>query len=220
MIDKQLIAKIAARFERTGTRFYVRGKLGGDPICEQVVSLGKKNGGLGEVVDVGCGRGQMGLLLLELELATRADGFDWDEDKIAEATRAAGEDARVHFSRGDTRTEAIRPCDTVLMLDVLHYLTDEEQAALVLRAARSARRMVIIRELDPDRGWRSTMTRIQEAITTFFRYNVGARVRIRPIAPITECLKNEGFVVSVEPSWGGTPFANVAILATRESVNQ
>lgn len=213
MIDKALIAKVASRYGRTGTKFYVRGKLGGDPICAQVVDA--SNDGLGEVVDVGCGRGQMGLLLLELGKATRVVGFDWDQDKIDEAIAAAGDDARLRFHKGDTRTEEIPACDTVLMLDVLHYLTDEEQDALVVRAARSARRAVIIRELDPDRGWRSTMTRMQEGITTFFRYNVGDRVRIRPISAVTERLTSQGFTVRVEPSWGNTPFSNVAVLATR-----
>lgn len=212
MIDKPLIAKVAARYARTGTKFYVRGKLGGDPICEQVVGVASE---LGEVVDVGCGRGQMGLLLLELGKATRVLGFDWDKDKIEEATLASGDDARLRFWVGDTRTEEIPACDTVLMLDVLHYLTDEEQDALVVRAAKSARHTIVIRELDPDRGWRSTMTRMQEGITTFFRYNVGARVRIRPISAVTERLTSQGFAVRVEPSWGGTPFANVAVIARR-----
>ncbi len=209
-IDKATIAKVAARYARTGTKFYVRGKLGSDPICAQAAQIAT-----GEVVDVGCGRGQMGLLLLDLGKATRVIGYDWDREKIEEAIAAAEGDERLSFHVGDTRTEEIQPCDTVLMLDVLHYLTDEEQDALVQRAAKSARHAVIVRELDPDRGWRSSMTRAQESVTTFFRYNVGARVHIRPISCITERLTAAGFTVHVEPSWGSTPFANVAIIATR-----
>jgi 2-polyprenyl-3-methyl-5-hydroxy-6-metoxy-1,4-benzoquinol methylase len=212
MIDKDIIARVAARYTRTGTRFYVRGKLGSDPACSQVVELGQKLGGLGEVVDVGCGRGQMLILLHELGLATSGVGFDWDEEKIKEATAAAT--GPLSFRKGDAR-EHIPACDTVLLLDVLHYLTDEEQTQVVDRVASAARRAVVIRELDPDRGWRSTVTRVQEGITTFFRYNVGARVLIRPIAPVVERLEGAGFSVEVLPSWGSTPFANVAIVATR-----
>jgi SAM-dependent methyltransferase len=214
-VDKQIIANVAARYNRTGTRFYVRGKLGSDPVVEQIVTMARSIGGCGHVVDVGCGRGQMGVLLLDLGLATSVSGFDWDEQKINEARAATGGDARLRFWCGDTRTEAVPPCDTVLLVDVLHYLTDDEQAALVERAASAAARAVVIRELDPDRGWRSTLTRLQEGITTFFRYNVGARVRVRPIAPVVKSLTSAGFDVHVEPSWGGTPFANVALVASR-----
>ena len=211
-IEKEAIAAIASRYSRTGTRFYVRGKLGSDPICAQVVEVGKRLGGLGDVVDVGCGRGQMLLLLRHLGLLTSGTGFDWDQPKIAEATAAAGEG--LSFHAGDVR-QRLEACDTVLMLDVLHYLKHEEQDELVDRVAAAARRAVIIRELDPDRGWRSTVTRVQEGITTFFGYNVGERVLIRPIAAVAQRLEAAGFAVEVVPSWGSTPFANVAIMATR-----
>jgi SAM-dependent methyltransferase len=214
-IDKKVIARVAARYPRMGARLYVRGKLDGDPICRQIIALCTAQGGSGHVVDVGCGRGQMGVLLLDLGLATSVHGFDHDADKIGLATAASRRDPRFRFCRGDVRTETIPRCDTALMLDVLHYLTDDEQTALVKRAASAASRMVVIRELDPDRGWRSTVTRVQEGLTTFFGYNVGARVRVRPIAPLVKALADAGFDVSVEPSWGLTPFANVAVIARR-----
>jgi SAM-dependent methyltransferase len=216
-IDKEVIARVAARYPRTGTRVYVRAKLGGDPICEQIIATSRAMGGCGDVVDVGCGRGQMGVLLLDLGLATSVYGFDHDEDKIEQAIAASRGDSRFCFCRGDARTKTIPRCDTALMLDVLHYLTDDEQSALVERAASAASRLVVIRELDPDRGWRSTATRMQEGLTTFFRYNVGARVRIRPIAPVVQTLAHAGFDVKVAPSWRGTPFANVALVACRRA---
>jgi SAM-dependent methyltransferase len=215
-LDPAIVAKVAARYARTASRFYVRGKCGSDPIVAQVIALAERAGGLGEVVDVGCGRGQLGLLLLELGLASRVEGFDWDAPKIEEASAAGGDFGdRARFRRGDTRTEPIAPCDTALLVDVLHYLTDAEQDALVDRAAASARRHVVIRELDPDRGWRSAVTRAQEAVTTLLRYNVGARVAPRPIGAIVERLQSAGFEVRVEPSWGGTPFSNVAVVGER-----
>lgn len=217
VIDKEIIANVAARYGRTGTRIYLRGKLARDPICEQIVTMARFMGGCGHVIDVGCGRGQMGVLLLDLGLATSIYGFDHDADKVKQASVASGGDSRLRFWRGDARTEAIPQCDTALMLDVLHYLTDDEQSALVQRAAAAARRAVLIRELDPDRGWRSAVTRAQEGITTFLRYNLGARVRVRPIAPVVQTLTAAGFDVNVEPSWGGTPFANVALMASRRA---
>jgi SAM-dependent methyltransferase len=216
-MEAATIARVQARYARIGTRFYVRGKLSGDPVCAQVEALARAAGGFASVLDVGCGRGQMGLALLELGLAAQVAGFDWDAEKIEEARSAAStvQDGQARFWRGDTRSEALPDSDAVLLLDVLHYLTADEQIGLVERAARAARRAIVIRELDPDRGWRSAVTRAQEAVTTFARYNVGARVLIRPIAPVVESLHHAGFSVRVEPSWGATPFANVALLATR-----
>ncbi len=98
---------------------------------------------------------------------------------------------------------------------MLHYLTDKQQLEVLERAIQSARKCVIVRELDPDRGLRSATTRVQEAVTTFLGYNVGERVRVLPIASFTEPLERAGFGVRVEPSWGKTPFSNVAVIATR-----
>jgi 2-polyprenyl-3-methyl-5-hydroxy-6-metoxy-1,4-benzoquinol methylase len=210
------IARVAERYSRTGARVFVRAKLRTDPVGDQVVKVAQRmaaNGrthGCGDVVDVGCGRGQMGFVLTEHGLAASVLGFDRDAEKIAEATFAAKGDARFQFLVGDTRTLAIPACDTVLMIDVLHYLTDEQQSSLVLRAARSARGAIVIRELDPDRGWRSAMTRVQEEITTRFGY-----LRTRPITPVVECLRDNGFDVSVEPSWGRTPFSNVLVVGMK-----
>ena len=216
-MDSAIIARVQARYARLATRFYVRGKLSGDPVCAQVTALAGRYGGFDTVLDVGCGRGQMGLALLESGLARTVAGFDWDAEKIAEAAAAAeglGE-GRARYWQADIRDERLPESDLVLLLDVLHYLTDAEQVSLVERAACAARQAIVIRELDPDRGWRSAVTRAQEAVTTVGRYNLGARVNVRPIAPVVERLQNARFRVTVAPSWGATPFANVALIATR-----
>ena len=103
----------------------------------------------------------------------------------------------------------------MLVVDVLHYLSDEEQEAALLALARAARRLVIVREIDPDRGWRSGLTRLQEAITTALRYNRGARVNARPIVALTRVLEAGGFTVEVSPCWGTTPFSNMLLVARR-----
>ncbi len=212
-MDAELVSRVANRYRRTASRMYAKGKLSSDPIAGQLVALGREQP-LGHVVDVGCGRGQMAVLLCESGVAERVSGFDWDAKKVEEGN-AAAEGLRAHFSQGDVRTEPIPEADTVLLVDVLHYLTDKQQEDLVARVIASARRAVVVRELDPDRGWRSATTKLQEGITTLLGYNVGERVRVRPIADVVGSLEAAGFTVRVEPSWGSTPFANVAIIATR-----
>jgi SAM-dependent methyltransferase len=212
---RQAIARVAARYAR-GRRAaagYVRGKLASDPVTARVASVGS----LGEVVDVGCGRGQLDVLLLEAARATHVHGIDWDAKKIEDARQAADGLGNARFEVGDVRVSAIAPCDTVLLIDVLHYMTAAEQDVVLARATEAARSRVLIRELDPDRGWRSAVTRAQEWITTGLGYNRGARsgASVRSIEGIAARLRAGGFAVSVEPCWGVTPFANVLIVAQR-----
>ncbi len=214
--------RVAARYgasaegwRRRVTLGYVRSKLANDPVAGAILDLAGDRG-LGEVTDVGCGRGQLALVLLEAGRAERVAGFDWDEAKVKEATRAAS-DLPARFCAGDfaSADATIEACDTALLVDVLHYLTSDEQDALLARVAEAARARVIVRDLDPDRGWRSTVTRVQEAVTTFVRFNRGARVHVRPIAAMTTVLGACGFDAEVTPCWAGTPFANVLLVATR-----
>lgn len=212
-----VLERVAERYARgrKGTRIYVRSKMTHDPVFAAVLRLGAEEpGGFGAVADVGCGRGQLSIALLESGAATSVSGVDWDDDKVAEAARAA-EGLPADFAAADLRDAPIAPCDTAMLVDVLHYFSDAEQDALLARVADAARRRVILRDLDPDRGWRSAVTRVQEAITTAVRFNRGARVRVRPIPAITRVLEARGFRAEVTPCWQGTPFANVLVLARR-----
>ncbi len=215
---RDAIARVASRYAggRRATYGYVRGKLASDPVAARVASMGP----LGEVVDVGCGRGQLAVLLVEAACATRVRGIDWDAGKVDDAAKAAATApalANASFEVSDAREAPIPPCDTVLFIDVLHYMTDAEQDAALVRAADAARARVIVREIDPDRGWRSAVTRAQEWVTTGLGYNRGARARAnaRSIEAIATTLRARGFAVSVEPCWGATPFANVIVVAER-----
>lgn len=215
-MERELSLRIAARYAQNSRamRGYVAGKLRSDPVASCVLEIGKGSP-LGAVADVGCGRGQLGVLLLEAGVATSVAGWDWDEEKIAAATRAArGLDA--HFEQGDVRTHAISECDTVLLVDVLHYLSPADQDALLARAAAAARTHIFVRELDPDRGWRSAVTRLQESITTGFGYNKGEKLVFRTIAALTAPLVRAGWCTSVVPAWGSTPFSNVLVHAWRD----
>src|SRR5438128_2439083 len=84
-----------------------------------LAAVGKQEN-LGEVVDVGTGRGQMAIMLLESGVATRVIGTDWDEKKLEDA-RAASKDLPASYEKADVREFSPPPCDTLLLIDVLHY---------------------------------------------------------------------------------------------------
>ena len=203
------------------TRFnYVRIKLLGDPVTKMITDLlGAEAGGLGEVLDIGTGRGQLPIVLLELGLATAARGIDWDEGKIEAARHAAEAEPSLDacFEVADVAEADLPPADTVLLIDVVHYLTVEQQDDLLQRAARAVRPggRLVVREADTERGWRSWATLAEELFFTLVRFNRGARVRFRAASQIVARMEAEGLRCRIEPAWGRTPFSNVLIVGER-----
>jgi uncharacterized protein (DUF2062 family)/2-polyprenyl-3-methyl-5-hydroxy-6-metoxy-1,4-benzoquinol methylase len=199
---------------------YVRVKLMTDPMPKMIADLfGDRPGVLGELLDVGTGRGQLPLLLLELGRATKAHAVDWDEQKVLAARDAAAHAPALDasFDVGDVRGAALAPADTVLLLDVLHYMAPAEQDEVLRHAARAVRAggRLIVREADTERGWRSWVTLGEELFFTLVRFNRGARVRFRAAREIVALLEAEGMACAVRPAWGKTPFSNVLIVAER-----
>jgi uncharacterized protein (DUF2062 family)/2-polyprenyl-3-methyl-5-hydroxy-6-metoxy-1,4-benzoquinol methylase len=212
---------------RQRTQFnYVRIKLMSDPIARLVAEFAEAEG-LGELCDLGTGRGQLPILLLELGLAKSARGVDWDRAKIEDAKAAArGERAPegeplpaldAEFEAADVRDVTPEPADTVLLIDVLHYLPLAAQDEVLDRAARAVRPggRILVREADTERGLRSVFTLIEEKVFTTLRWNRGERVVFRPARQIAERLLAAGLSTEVRPAWGKTPFSNVLVIGRR-----
>jgi uncharacterized protein (DUF2062 family)/SAM-dependent methyltransferase len=228
----QAVERVAARYAPADgataaerSRFhYVRTKLLGDPIARMIADVeGDAPGVLGEVLDIGTGRGQLPILLCELGRATRARGVDWDAEKIEAGKLAAAlrlEGAApldVELARGDARTTAWEPADTVLLVDLIHYFGLEEQDAILRRAAAAVRPggRLLVREADTERGLRSALTLLEERVFTAVRFNKGERVRFRPAREIARVLEAEGLACEIRPAWGRTPFSNVLVMGRR-----
>lgn len=204
---------------------YVRIKLLMDPIAKLIADIGgTERAALGEVFDIGTGRGQLPILLVELGRATRGRGVDWDETKV----RDGGEAARrapalaVDLVQGDARTAEVSDADTVLLIDLLHYFTVEEQDAILRRAARAVRSggRLLVREADTERGWRSWATLVEEKVFTTLRFNRGERVKFRPSRDLARVMTEEGLRVEIVPAWGKTPFSNVLLVGQRAVLDQ
>src|SRR4051812_39534184 len=104
----------ASRFARG----YVDGKLRHDPATPAILALAVREG-FGAVLDLGCGRGQLGLALIEAGGASSLTGLDLDDGKIAEA-RAAASGLPARFAVADLAAAELPVCDTVLLVDVLY----------------------------------------------------------------------------------------------------
>jgi 2-polyprenyl-3-methyl-5-hydroxy-6-metoxy-1,4-benzoquinol methylase len=214
---EEAVERTAARYERAEGRrttfYYVRSKLRSDPSAHAVAARAP----LGEILDLGCGRGQLAVLLLEAGLATKVRGIDWDAAKIGIAERAA-EGLPASFSTGDVRSGGEAPADTVLLVDVLHYLHADEQDALLVRAADLVKPggRLLVRESSRGHGLRSTITAFAEWVGTTVRMNHGERLVFRDVArELVPVLEDKGLACSVAPCWQGTPLSNVLLEARR-----
>ena len=172
--------------------------------------------GFGDVVDVGCGRGQLGVLLLEAGAARSVFGLDRNAAQLAEAEAAAGELAFRAVCRDLLRDQSLPAADTVFLIDVLYQLDTPVQHALLASAAAAARRCVVIRSADPGRGVRSAISLGLEVLGRRIWPHAGARVNPRPVPDLAATLTAAGFAITAAPCWRGTPFANVLLIGRRE----
>lgn len=210
---EHLCRDVAARYDAPADHYYVRAKLRLDPVAHALYKLGMREP-FGDVTDVASGRGQLALLLVAGDIARRVAGLDWDEAKVRRASQAASGLPHVRFTHGDVRTSPLLVSDTVLLIDILHYLTREEQDALLVRAARAARTRVIVRDVDPDRGASSALTQGWEWVTTTLGYNRGARVSPRSFGEITALLETEGMAIT-RSSCSAKALSNELLVARR-----
>ncbi len=211
---KDAMKIVASEFLAQG-RFvhgYIKGKFSQDPVYEQ---LAQKLPLPLPIVDLGCGRGQTLMLFARLQHPFKGVGLDWDETKLARAREAADEYEALHFESADVRSASFEEAGTILFIDVLHYNSPAEQESLLKEAAQKLKAggVIYIRDLDMGQKWRSKMTRAQERVGRWVRFNRGATLSYMKADEYRAILEAEGLSVSVEPSWGETPFANVLIEA-------
>ncbi|WP_426955902.1 methyltransferase domain-containing protein [Muricoccus radiodurans] len=210
-----LIQSVAARYAGASrfTRGYVGSKLRRDPSTAAILDLARAAGGFGTVVDLGCGRGQLALALLLGALATRVTGLDYDAAKVAEA-EAAATGLPALFAAADLTEAEVPEGDTILIVDVLYQLPEAAQRRLLAAVAGAARRRVLIRAFDPDRGWRSRLAFAMERAGRALRGDVAA-IRPLPLRDLAAPLEAAGFRTTVTPCWKGTPLPNVLLVAER-----
>ncbi len=209
------VERTVARYARCSAadRTYAAMKLGMDPLTKQLSELGQP---LGRVLDIGAGRGQFSLLLLELGLASSVEGLDWDARKVRVAEVAARGQAR--FVAADALGATLPGYDTVLLFDVLHYLPPSQQDLLLTRCARELPidGRLMIRELDKRPGIGSATLQWFERIAVHSGYNRAKKLSFRPLRQLVGKLEGLGFACHVRYTrplpWSA---ANVFIVARR-----
>ncbi len=194
-----------------GDRHYVSSKLRFDPVTRGIERVGAERP-FGRLIDAGAGRGQLGLFALELGVAHAVVGFDYDERKVAVARSAAQYDAR--FEVGDLKHASFVHCDTVLLVDVLHYLPPEFQDDLLERAYAGIEPggRIVVRETNRAGGPGAWLARAFEAIATLTGYNRGQRLWYRSRDELVAVLRRAGAHID---EGRGDLLSNVLVVAEK-----
>lgn len=223
-----LATKTAALY-RPGGRFatgFARGKLLGDPAFEYLLRSGRLTSSR-KILDLGCGQGLISALLAESVRSfdngnwppdwpapprARVHGIELMAADIARARAALGDQGS--FELGDIARTAFPGCDTVIILDVLHYLDYDAQRDVLARIhdALSPGGQLLLRIGDAAGGAGFTWSNWVDHLVTWCRGHRLPRLYCRTVTEWLALLHELGFDAEKMPLSHGTLFANVLLI--------
>ncbi len=129
----------------------------------------------GQILDIGCGYGFLAYTLSWTSDKRIVTGLDYDEEKIAVANHNFSKTDNIYFMQGDALDFPVHvKYDCILIMDVLHYLLPENQAALLKKCneALSEKGILIIRDGIKDLDKKHKGTELTEVFSTkIFGFN-------------------------------------------------
>ncbi len=221
--DAGIAKRIARQFlpERAlGNRYdyyYTLSKLRTDPLYPGV--LAALRGQQAPLIDLGCGLGLLAHALRGDGQAMPYVGVDVDAPKIERArriaTRAGLADAR--FEVVDLSQGYPAHSGNVAILDVLQFLTREQQAALLDAAIAMVAPggLLVMRAALDDGSARSRRTRFADRFAAWVRWMPSPPVHYPRVEDLRTHLADGGLDARIEPFYGNTPFNNWLVTAHR-----
>lgn len=236
---RQLHDHASAPYRQAG-RFawhFARGKLGYDPVFRGLIERGLIGRERARVLDIGCGQGIFASLLASMA-RMQAQGrwpADWAATPsvasytgielmprdVARARALVGTLAPTpHFVCGDMCSAELPASDLVVILDVLHYVDLDAQEAVLRRVhaalpSGSGRLLLRVGDADSQRGFAVSQW-VDRTVTRVRGHRVSPTWG-RTLREWTALLQRIGFAVQSIPMSAGTPFANVLLVADRNS---
>ncbi|GJD88325.1 class I SAM-dependent methyltransferase [Methylobacterium hispanicum] len=110
------------------------------------------------VYDIGCGSGSFLYLIRRLRSAIRAQGYDVSAEAIAAGQQFSKLEPSISVSlRGADYVPDLSDFDVVTMIDVLHHVPRQEQAAFLGRIVAKMRggSRIVILDIDAGRRWQA-----------------------------------------------------------------
>jgi 2-polyprenyl-3-methyl-5-hydroxy-6-metoxy-1,4-benzoquinol methylase len=206
------------QFRSPWLRSYVRNKLRSDRIYPEAYDLLGRSAE--PILDVGCGVGLLAFYLRERGCAQPILGLDLDARKIscgAEIATRAYRDVELRFQ--DVETTLPDFLGNVAVFDVLHYLPQSAQAALLTRLAErvSPGGFLIIRDSLREMRPRYWMTWLAEKFAQAISWNRNVELHFPSRASIDDIFDGAEFERASRPLWGASPFNNHIFICRRRA---
>jgi 2-polyprenyl-3-methyl-5-hydroxy-6-metoxy-1,4-benzoquinol methylase len=208
-------AHVTSRFRGRWLKGYVRGKLRIDPMYGAVFE--HLRGSSLPILDLGCGIGILPYYLRQRGLQPRIIGVDWDAGRIAVAQQVAQAGYQnLSFIHRDARTP-IQFQGHVAMLDLLHYINDDDQRRLLDMVAASIAPggVAVIRQCPRGSSNRFKLTNAVERLARALRWHKGSTINFPTRETIAQPFRARCFTEEIFPMWGGTPFNNYLFVFRR-----
>jgi SAM-dependent methyltransferase len=204
--------RIAGQFGSRFLRSYARGKLRSDPVYRAVLDHLRESPA--PVYDIGCGVGLLEFYLREYGFAGPITGIDHDARKVAAASEIGARYPALDFRAGDAR-DPIPGGNNIVLIDVLHYFSDDDQRLILDNAATAlpAGGVVIIRSAIRDGSVRYRLTVAQERFARGIRWLRAERLNFPSRDAIVQSFRT--FEREIVPMWGRTPFNNYLFVFRR-----
>ncbi|PJJ96761.1 methyltransferase domain-containing protein [Luteimonas sp. YGD11-2] len=214
------IARAFAPAHPLGNRhdyYYTLIKLRSDPLYPGV--LAALRGTREPVLDLGCGLGLLAHALRQDGQSMPYYGVDIDADKIGRGRRVAARSglADVHFDVVDLARTTPSHAGSVAILDVLQYLQQPAQQALLstVGAMLTPGARLVIRTGLSEESRRGRTTRIADRLASLVGW-MQERARCYPTRDGLEAmLATAGLRATFAPLYGNTPFNNWLVVAER-----
>jgi trans-aconitate methyltransferase len=185
--------------------YYAHGKIALDPAYPLVARTLKESNR--PLLDIGCGMGLLAAYLRAHEHCAPIIGMDVDGEKVNLANDILGQE-NARFYAGDALTTFPEHSGDVVMLDVLHYFSDEQQQQLLEKMAASVAPggVVLIRVTLNEPTLRFALTRLEEWFVKFSRWIPVTGSNFPTRDEVAAPFRRAGLEEDIRPMWGMTPF--------------
>jgi 2-polyprenyl-3-methyl-5-hydroxy-6-metoxy-1,4-benzoquinol methylase len=201
IFEKSLFDAAVAPYQQAGkfATHFARGKLTGDPVFKEILQRGLIASNT-HLLDIGCGQGLLSAWMLAADTLASDPGWpsDWQpapravtvkgiELMPADVVRAekalAAYQNRFTFIAGDMCSTPFDKANTVVILDVLHYVpyAAQEDVLQRVREALSPEGLLILRIGDAAGGWGFKISSWVDSIVTLVRGHSLSRLYCRPL---------------------------------------